>query len=142
MRLSSVLRLILFSVLLIQPVLVQAELLQRWLAVSKPQGQVMRDIAYGSDPLQRLDVYVPTGPAGQVTTARPVLVMVHGGAWRIGDKSNRSVVNNKLSHWQKQGWIFVSVNYRLLPKASVYQQTEDVAQALQYIQQHVQRWGW
>lgn len=140
MRLSSALRLMLFSVLLIQPVLVQAGLLQRWLAVSKPQGQVMRDIAYGSDPLQRLDVYLPAAQPSQAT-ARPVLVMVHGGAWRIGDKANRSVVANKLAHWQQQGWIFISVNYRLLPAASVYQQTEDVAQAVQYIQQHVQQWG-
>lgn len=141
MRRSSILRLMLISVLLIQPVLAQAGLLQRWFGASKQQqGQVMRDIAYGSDPLQRLDVYLPDDRPIH-STARPVMVMVHGGAWRIGDKANRSVVDNKLAHWQQQGWIFISVNYRLLPKASVYQQTEDVAQAMQYIQQHVQQWG-
>ncbi len=100
----------------------------------------MRDIAYGSDPLQRLDVYLPVDQHSNAST-RPVLVMVHGGAWRIGDKANHSVVDNKLAHWQGKGWIFISVNYRLLPKASVYQQTEDIALAMQYIQQHAHAWG-
>lgn len=141
MQLSSTLRLVFIAILLmLQPVLVQAGLLQRWLGVSKQQGQVMRDIAYGIDPLQRMDVYLPVDQQSN-TTARPIMVMVHGGAWRIGDKANHSVVDNKLTHWQQQGWIFISVNYRLLPKASVYQQTEDIAQAMQYIQQHAQGWG-
>lgn len=141
MQLPSTLCLACIAILLtLQPILAQAGLLQRWFGVSKQQGQVMRDIAYGSDPSQRLDVYLPVDQQSN-TTARPVMVMVHGGAWRIGDKANHSVVDNKLAHWQKQGWIFISVNYRLLPKASVYQQTEDIAQAMQYIQQHAQGWG-
>lgn len=141
MRLLSMLRLALITVwLILQPVLAQAGVLQRWVGISTLQGQIMRDIAYGSDPLQRMDVYLPLDQHSQAG-ARPVIVMVHGGAWRIGDKANRSVVDNKLAHWQDKGWIFISVNYRLLPNASVYQQTEDIALAMQYIQQHAVGWG-
>lgn len=42
----------------------------------------------------------------------PVLVWVHGGSWQTGDKSSR-LTRFKAQHFADQGWIFVSVNYRL-----------------------------
>lgn len=42
----------------------------------------VRDAAYGTDPAQRMDVYVPDG-----AKSAAIMVMVHGGAWRFGDKS-------------------------------------------------------
>lgn len=45
-----------------------------------PSGvRVLRDIAYGNDPRQRMDVYLP-----REAKAAPVILMVHGGAWRLG----------------------------------------------------------
>ncbi len=51
--------------------------------------------------------------------------MVDGGAWKIGDKNHAAVVKNKLSYWTKQNWIFVSINYRLVPDAT-NTQTQDI----------------
>ena len=51
-------------------------------AVSPPEGaRIERDIAYGPDAAQRMDVYLP-----KRTEAAPVLFIVHGGAWVAGDK--------------------------------------------------------
>ncbi len=96
----------------------------------------LRDLAYGPDPKQRLDVYRPAEARGA-----PVLFMVHGGAWAIGDKEADAVVDAKVAHFLPQGWIFVSVDYRLLPAADVATQAEDVARALAFAQRHAAEWG-
>jgi acetyl esterase/lipase len=92
--------------------------------------------AYGADPAQRLDVYIPPGARDA-----PILIMVHGGAWRIGDKANTGSVENKLQHWLIRGWIVVSVNYRMLPDAMAYEQAQDVAEAVRWAQGRAGSWG-
>lgn len=97
---------------------------------------VQRDIAYGANPAQRFDVYLPPQPQNA-----PILFMVHGGAWRVGDKANERVVENKVAHWAPQGVIFVSVNYRMIPDAEPLLQAEDVARALAKVQELAPGWG-
>lgn len=99
-------------------------------------AKTLTDISYGDTKEQKFDVYLPDKSASS-----PMLFMVHGGAWRIGDKANRSVVNAKVARWVKAGWIFISVNYRMLPKSEPYQQAGDVAKALAYVQTHSAEWG-
>lgn len=102
--------------------------------------KVLRDLAYGSDPKQRMDVYLPAaGPAGQ--GAAPVIFMVHGGAWRMGDKRMGNVVDNKVARWVPKGFVFISVNNRLLPEADPLDQVRDVAQALASAQARAANWG-
>ena len=104
---------------------------------SLPRGtQVQRNLAYGSAPAQALDVYSLPGHAGP----RPIIVMVHGGAWAFGDKDYKGVVESKVAHWLPRGYLFVSVNYRLLPEQDVAGQAEDVARALAYVQRHAGQW--
>ncbi|MDP3848078.1 MAG: alpha/beta hydrolase [Pseudomonas sp.] len=98
--------------------------------------KVLRNLAYGSDPLQQLDVYLPDN-----REHAPVLLMVHGGAWRIGDKGAAAVVDNKIKRWLPKGFIFVSLNYRLLPDTTPVQQAEDVARALAFAQRQAASWG-
>lgn len=97
----------------------------------------LADLAYGHDVRQRLDVYLPA-TAGH---DRPLLVMVHGGAWRLGSKQAASVVDNKLAHWSPAGVVLVSVDYRLLPQASVEQQADDIASAVAWVQAHAAEWS-
>ncbi len=97
---------------------------------------VERDIAYGKDPKQKIDVYIPA----QSKNA-PIIMMVHGGGWRLGDKSSKPVVSNKVAHWVPKGVIFVSVNNRLVPAAYPVEQAEDVARALSYVQANAPSWG-
>lgn len=111
--------------------------LQEWRAERQaPPAQIQRDLAYGSDKQQRLDLYLPSN-----ARQAPVLLMVHGGAWRIGDKGAAAVVDNKVKRWLPKGFIVVSINYRLLPTAAPLQQADDVARALVFVQQQARGWG-
>ncbi|HWU35301.1 MAG TPA: alpha/beta hydrolase [Methylovorus sp.] len=106
-----------------------------------PAGvKMLADIAYGSDKLQKMDVYLPP-PSGQARMApAPIIMMVHGGAWRIGDKSHSKVITNKLARWVPKGIILVSLNYRMLPGTAPLAQAEDAALALSVIQQKAPGW--
>ena len=102
-----------------------------------PGVQRQADIAYGPEARQRFDVYLPARPV----RGAPVIVMVHGGAWMIGNKGLPQVVENKVAHWVTQGAIFVSLNYRLVPQVTPVQQADDVAQALAEVQALAASWG-
>ncbi|MGH8212739.1 MAG: alpha/beta hydrolase [Rhodanobacteraceae bacterium] len=95
------------------------------------------NISYGSDPLQTFDVYMPQTQ----TTNAPVILMVHGGGWYQGDKTDTPVVQNKVSFWVPSGFVFISVNYPLVPQVNPVQEALSVAQALAYAQFHASDWG-
>lgn len=95
-----------------------------------------REVAYGSHPLQRYDIYMPEG-----AQAAPLVVFLHGGGWRIGDKSNPDVWRAKSRHWNGRGLGFVALNTRLLPEVDPLQQAADLGRAVAHIQQNAQGWG-
>ncbi len=82
-------------------------------------------IAYGSDPLQVLDIWRAKGARGPA----PLIVYVHGGGWKRGSKDN-ATGRFKPVHYPGQGYAFASINYRLVPAATVEQQAADVAGAV------------
>lgn len=97
-----------------------------------------KDIAYGAKPRERLDVFLQT----RYSTPAPIIVMVHGGGWCVGDKTLKSVTKNKVDHYVPKGFVFVSVNYPMVADgAAVPAQAESVARALAYVQQHAHDWG-
>ncbi len=95
-----------------------------------------RDLPYGNDPQQRLDVYIP----GQVKAA-PIILMVHGGAWMIGDKGASAFVSNKVTRWLPKGYILVSSNYRMSKQPNPLDQADDIARALAFVQAKAPSWG-
>lgn len=105
-------------------------------AAALPAGaRIEADLAYGPEPEQCMDAYLPAGrPTGAI------LVIVHGGAWAIGDKANPAVVAAKVAHWLPAGVVVVSLNYRLLPHAGVLQQAGDVARAIAFVQKRAASW--
>ena len=96
----------------------------------------MRNVRYGGDIRPRFDVYAPADAKGA-----PVIFMVHGGGWAYGDKSARGVTENKVKRWVPRGFIVISTNYRMLPKADPLEQAKDVARAIAVAQQRVESWG-
>ncbi|MBL1292885.1 MAG: esterase [Alteromonadaceae bacterium] len=102
-----------------------------------PSGMtVLSDIPYGKDVDQALDVYIPADAKDA-----PVIFMIHGGAWSGGDKANKPEFENKIAHWVTQGFIFISTNYRTLPKIRPLEQAKDVEAALLFSQKSVREWG-
>lgn len=89
-----------------------------------PKPQTM---SYGSDALQALDLWVPQG-----TKKAPLVLFVHGGGWKRGSKDNAG--SRALpGHLMAQGYAYASINYRLVPAATVEQQAADVAAALAHL---------
>lgn len=110
---------------------------QRTFAPAVPPGVTRSaDVPYGPHPRQRVDVYRPAQPRG------PVLVMVHGGGWRRGDKAMPQVVGAKVAHWvAERGWVLVSVGYRFAPEVRPPEQAADVARAIAFVQRQARGWG-
>jgi len=95
------------------------------------------DIRYSDETTTRegslnLDVYPAT------STDLPVVIFVHGGGWFRGDKSN---VDAKPAAFNVRGFVFVSVNYRLIPEVDVTQQMQDVARAVAWVKQNIRQYG-
>ncbi|QPC99445.1 alpha/beta hydrolase [Qipengyuania soli] len=93
------------------------------------------ELAYGTDRLQKVDVWPGT------VRGAPLVVFVHGGGWKRGDKSMMKG-SAKLSHWQGLGYAVASVNYRLVPDATVEQQAQDVADAVALLKRDAKRLGY
>ena len=102
-----------------------------------PAGStILRDVAYGTAPLQTMDVYLTAQPEHA-----PVILMVHGGAWVTGDKANAQVVDNKVARWVARGFIFISANYPMMPQSDPVQQADNIARALAAAQKAAPGWG-
>ena len=101
-----------------------------------PTGvRLIRDVAYGQDPRQRFDVYLPASPHDA-----PVIFLVHGGGWAHGDKGSPGLVADKVAHWVAKGHVLVSSNYRMLPDAMPLEQARDVARAVARAQSLAADW--
>jgi arylformamidase len=94
------------------------------------------DVPYGLDDAQKYDVYLP----GDRNDA-PIIVMIHGGGWTSGDKQDADVAAAKAGYWVAKGYVFVSINYRLLPKKDPLVQAADVALAVANVQKNAVNWG-
>ena len=94
------------------------------------------EYAYGSDALQKLDFY----KAKNVSGAAPLLIFVHGGGWKRGDKRN-ATGSDKVTHYTGLGYHMASINYRLVPAATVEQQGADVAAAVAYLLKNREKLG-
>ena len=83
-----------------------------------------KDLAYGDDPEQVLDLYFPSGTNGPL----PTIVSVHGGGYVYGDKNLYRFYCMSLS---QRGFAVVNFSYRLAPKYRFPAQLEDVNAAMQ-----------
>jgi len=91
------------------------------------------NVKYGADALQNMDVYLP---ANRSATTTNVLVMIHGGSWNAGDKTdfNTDIPNIRPSLGSE--YAIFNINYRLANGTSILlqQQKDDITAAIVYIQ--------
>jgi acetyl esterase/lipase len=105
-----------------------------------PGMTVLRDIEYvpGGHERQKLDLYLPS-PAqtqGAVKGKRPLLVWVHGGAWRASSKERCPAVR-----FVRQGYAVASINYRLSQQATFPAQIEDCKAAIRWLRANADQHG-
>ena len=98
--------------------------------------EVLKDIPYGpAGRRNALDVYRPRGGVEDA----PVLLHVHGGAWKWGSKDAQGIP--LMQHMAARGWACVSINYRLSPRSAFPAQIEDVKRAIAWIREHGRDYG-
>lgn len=91
--------------------------------------------AQGAGRRHQLDVHVPiTGVKGA-----PVLFQVHGGGWVVGHKQQQGMP--LVTHMAARGWVCVSANYRLSPRATFPDHLVDLKRALAWTREHIAKYG-
>ena len=101
-----------------------------------PQVEVVREIQYaGSGARQRLDILRPKGSV----VGAPVLLHIHGGGWVIGRKEEQGLP--LMNYLASRGWVCVTANYRLSPKATWPDHLIDAKSALIWTKRHIAEYG-
>jgi len=127
--------------------------------------RILRDIEYvtGGHERQKLDLYLPktTPEPGNLSRAHPpgespaaysariarqraaskagplpLIVWIHGGAWRAGSKDRCPA-----TRFLQKGYIVASINYRLSQHAIFPAQIEDCKAALRFLQANAEKYG-
>ena len=93
-------------------------------------GKILKDIAYGDQERQKLDIYIPETEAKSL----PVIVFFHGGRWSFGSKDQYKFVGMTLS---QQGYIVVMPNPRLYPQVKHPIFAQDGAQAVAWVHNNI-----
>jgi arylformamidase len=95
---------------------------------------VARDIPYATaHERQVLDVYAPAGARNL-----PVVFWIHGGGWQAGHKG---LIALKPKAFNDAGFVFVSINHRLLPSVAMEAIMSDVATALGWVHKNIAAHG-
>ena len=81
----------------------------------------------------KLDVYTPEDPASE---ARPLVVWIHGGAWRAGSKNRCPAIR-----LVKRGYTVASIGYRLSQTALFPAQIQDCKAAIRWLRAHASTYG-
>lgn len=95
--------------------------------------RVARDLSYGDDPRQALDLYAPAG-AGPW----PVVVFFYGGGWDSGSKDLYGWAAQALA---ARGFLVALPDYRILPQVRFPAFVEDAAAAVAHVQRIASAYG-
>jgi triacylglycerol lipase len=107
-------------------------------------ARVQRDVKFGADSKQSLDVFTPAQSGG---ASRPVLIMVHGGGFIAGDKSidetgKQSAFYDNIMLWAvANGMVGVNINYRLAPASQYPSAQQDIGAAVRWVHDNIARFG-
>lgn len=94
------------------------------------------DIAYGSFPSSKMDLFLPARRNNQT----PFIIFIHGGGWVTGDKKDLSDLQN---YALSRGIASANINYRSVDDSSTHftQLLTDIDSAMSYCSNHSDDWG-
>lgn len=101
------------------------------ITATKLSYQDKRELSYGTNPFQKYDLFLPN----LRNTRNPIIVLLHGGAWRVSDKNSLNFVVDILKN-KRVNCAIVNTNYRLASTSfgvSYQQQVEDIGKLLHKI---------
>ena len=95
------------------------------------------DVPYGERPLNTLDI-IPAERTEGGSVGAPILFFIHGGYWRMLDKSAQTFL---APHWSSRGAMVVIPNYTLAPTIGLDGISLEIVQALAWIWHNAHRYG-
>lgn len=98
--------------------------------------RVARDIAYGNDPRQMLDIYAPE--IGARPSGAGVIIFFYGGSWNSGRRQDYAFAARALA---AKGFVVVVPDYRLAPQVHFPAFVEDGASAVAWTRSHIAEHG-
>jgi acetyl esterase/lipase len=104
------------------------------LTVPRSGYSIHRDIAYGPEKRQKLDIYVPDG----LKAPAPVLLFFYGGNWQSGSKDDYLAFGQAFA---SEGFVVVIADYRLYPEVKFPAFLEDGAKAFRFTHDNAGRYG-
>jgi acetyl esterase/lipase len=104
------------------------------LVISRNGYRIEKNLAYGADPRQKLDLYIPDG----LKTTAPVLLFFYGGSWQNGNKDYYLALGEAFA---TKGIVVAVADYRVYPQVKYPAFIEDSASALDFVHGHVARYG-
>jgi acetyl esterase/lipase len=105
--------------------------------------KIDRDLAYGDHERHRLDVHTAGTELSGEGAGAPVLVFVHGGGFTGGDKHvPGSPMYDHVGAWAvRNGWVGVTITYRLAPEHTWPSGAQDVAAAVAWVRGNIAAYG-
>lgn len=105
------------------------------------QVELYSDINYYPDNISKdipknahlLDIYKPEG-----CHSCPIIIYIHGGYWVMGDKGSLS---DKAKSFTSNGYLYISINYRLSPDYQFPAHAHDVARAFSWVKNNISNYG-
>lgn len=118
-------------------------------AVGIPRGRIATAFRFGHRDVRRVKniAYGPHGRRNRLDVwhhretpeRRPVLVWLHGSGWIVSNKDHQA--RPMINHFAAHGWVVVSANYRLSPRARFPDHLVDVKRALAWIHECISEYG-
>jgi acetyl esterase/lipase len=102
--------------------------------ITRDGYSIHRDIAYGDNARQKMDIYVPDN----LTAKAPVIVFFYGGSWRYGSKDQYLFAGQAFA---SKGYVAVIADYRLYPEVYYPDFLKDSANAFAYVHAHIGEYG-
>lgn len=87
----------------------------------------------------KVDIYSPEGVrGGRFGRKAPVVMYVHGGGWI---KGSRKKVYSQHRWLTQKGYVFVTIDYRPVPRTDIDGQVSDVATSINWVRRNIRRYG-
>lgn len=95
---------------------------------------ILTDVAYGTDPLQKMDIALVANRTEQT----PLVVLVHGGGWMGGDKKDADFMKDACF---ANGINVVNINYRMGTDIHYREMMTDIDNAVSHLLAHADEWN-
>lgn len=103
------------------------------LTIPRDGYRVTRDVSYGEESRQMLDIYTPDG-----AHHAPVILFFYGGSWQWGSKNDYRFLGQAFA---SKGYVTVVADYRLYPQVHFPAFVHDSARALAFVHAHIGDYG-